>query len=96
MKLEYLPDGAEDCPLIRLYDFTHEEKVLLCSAIYSLKSSKQEFVLVHELPCVESIGECRLTLRVASKNKGMVRQAGIATFECILTLPGQNSLCAVS
>src|SRR5437867_3317880 len=36
MKLEFLADGSQDCPLIRLYDFDFEEAVSLRQIVASL------------------------------------------------------------
>ena len=85
MKLDYLHDDTDECPMIRLYNFDNDENGRLCDAILLLKSREQDCVLVHELPWVESIEECRLTLRSTSKNKDMSRLPGPASFELGLT-----------
>jgi hypothetical protein len=85
MKIEYLADGSPDCPLVRLFEFTPTELQRLYSEIMSLASETTRSVAVHELPGVESIGGCRLTFLTDRRDKGMVRVAGPAEFECRVT-----------
>lgn len=84
MKLEYLPDGSPDCPLIRLYDFTPAEVRQLRLAIAGLATGATQSVAVHELPIVEPIRGCRLTL-VRQKWDGAVVERGPNQFECGFT-----------
>jgi hypothetical protein len=85
MKLEYLDHGSPDCPLIRLYDFTPAEAGQLHHALTDLASSAVQRVPVHELPGVEAIGGSRLVLVTDRRDRGMVRKAAPADFECALT-----------
>jgi hypothetical protein len=84
MKLEYLPDGSDDCPLIRLYDFTPTEVEHLRSAIDGLASGATQSVAVHELRGVIPIDGCRLTLE-RQKWDGAIVQRGPNHFECGFT-----------
>jgi hypothetical protein len=85
MKLEFLPDGSDDCPLVRLYDFSAVEVVSLVTAISGLADGTTTTCLVHELMGVEPVSACRLLLRVWSLDLGMVRLPGPAAFGCVLT-----------
>ena len=65
MKLEFLPDGSADCPLLRLYDFTPSEARQFHDAIAGLASGSKDHVDVHDLCAVKPIGGCALTLVVS-------------------------------
>ena len=84
MRLEYLPDGSPDCPLIRLYDFRPDEAARLGAAVADLAAGRSERVAVHELPGVAPIGGCQLVLRVGPRDAAVV-QVGPAAFECRFT-----------
>jgi hypothetical protein len=84
MRLEYLPDGSPDCPLIRLYDFTPEEARQLLAAVAGLASGAARQVEVHRLPFVEAVGGWRLTLTVGPRDRAVCR-SGPAEFECGFT-----------
>lgn len=87
MKMEYLPTGSTDCPLIRLYDFTLDEVVQLFGVFASLASDAVRTVGLHEQSYVQPIDECRLVLRVAERDQGIV-QLDAHSFACVLTEDG--------
>jgi hypothetical protein len=85
MKLEFLAAGSPDCPLLRLYDFTPAEIGQFLAALHGLASGALERVAVHELPGVESLDECRLTLRVRPWDQAVICTGAPADFECGFT-----------
>jgi hypothetical protein len=85
MRLEFLSDGSDDCPLIRLYAFDCTEVARLFADLSALASREQESIAVHDLPGVESIAECRLFLRTGARDRGVVQLPGPKSFECALT-----------
>ncbi len=85
MRLEFLPDGFDDCPLVRLYDFDHTEVAQLFAGLSALACCERESIAVHDLPGAEAVSGSRLLLRTGSRDRGMVRLPGPASFECVLT-----------
>jgi hypothetical protein len=83
MKLEYLPAGSSDCPLIRLYDFTREEVRQFHVAVSALATGAADRVEVHRLPFVEPVAECRLVLVRSGWDQAVIRRA--IEFECGFT-----------
>src|SRR5260370_29163058 len=84
MKLDYLPTGSPDCPLVRLYDFSSAEAEQLLAALTRLAAGLVQRVAVHELPGVEGVGDCRLTLVLRSWDQAILCK-GPADFECAFT-----------
>jgi len=84
MKLEYLHDGAPECPLIRLYQFTSVEAVKLKEIFESLASGSLINFFLHEQAFIEPIGRCHLDLSLAKSNVGILQTASGA-FTCDLT-----------
>ncbi len=84
MKLEYLADGAPDCPLIRLYDFAAAEAAQLAATVGGLASGSVDRVETHRLPFVEPIDGCQLTLVRRSWDQAAIR-VGMSAFECGFT-----------
>src|SRR5437870_1878238 len=96
MKLEFLPDGSDDCPLIRVYDMDSTEVAQLFAALSALASRERESIAVHELPGMETISECRLLLRTGSRDRGMVQLRGSAIFECVLTADSWDNVAGLT
>lgn len=69
--LEYLPDGSDDCPLVRLYAFESPDVVALQGLCFALADRRVIEVNFEKQPWVQSIGETRLTLRVGDANRGI-------------------------
>jgi len=84
MKLQFLPDGSPDCPLIRLYDFEAAEVRELKDLFDSLAAGSRTDISLHEQKGIESVDGCQLNLRVGSRDTGIV-QKGPFAFECDLT-----------
>jgi hypothetical protein len=87
MKMEHLATGSDDCPLLRLYDFTPNEVGQLCGVFTSLASGTVCIVALHEQPFIQPVDGCRLTLRAAKRDKG-IEAVDTNSFECILTEDG--------
>ena len=85
MKLEFLPDGSADCPLVRVYDFRPAEVANLAAAICGLAAGTTTSYPLHEAMGVEAVNGCRLLLRVGPRDLGLAQLPGPANFECVLT-----------
>lgn len=85
MKIEYLSEGAQECPLVRIYGRNHQEFEKLFKAVNSL-TSNEKVVHVHELPGFVSIGNCELTLQVGEKDEGILQHENSTIFNWILTV----------
>ena len=81
VKLDYLKDGSDDCPLVRLYEFRSAEIQRLCQTFESLASGTTEHVAFDE---VESVDGTRLTFTLAKRDLGVVR-SGPQSFDVVLT-----------
>ncbi len=84
MKMQFLKDGSPQCPLIRLFDFTANEACQLRDVILSLSANTSN-VSVHDLPFVESVDDCHLTLEVGHRDQGIVRTSKALDFACCMT-----------
>ena len=91
MKLEYLPGGSPECPLIRLYDFGQSEAKQLKELVKSLATGDREKVALHNEAWVESVGGCSLNLRRGNRNQG-IRQSQTLRFECVLSSDGWSNV----
>ena len=84
MKLEYLAEGAQDCPLIRLYHFNQIEILKLKTLVKSLCTGDVQSVALQDELWVEAVGECRLALKSGNENQG-VRRVSDLKFEWVLS-----------
>jgi hypothetical protein len=84
MKLDFLPDGDEYCPLVRIWGFVPAEARWLHEAVTRLAGGQTESVEVHSLPGVEPIDGYRLTLKVGQEDWGVYALIGENSFECLL------------
>ena len=83
MKLEFLPDGSRDCPLIRLYSFDTSEAVRLRDLVDSLASGSATSASLHKQPWIEPIIGCELDLCVGKHAQG-IKQLSSLKFKCVL------------
>ena len=84
MKLEFLPAGPPDCPLIRIFDFSVSEAQSLRQVCVDLAEGRADAVSLLDLPGTVAIGGCSLTLRASNIDYGCER-SGPNAFECFLT-----------
>lgn len=91
MKLEYLADGSQDCPLIRLYEFNQAEARSLRNLVRSLATGEADSVALQGERWAESVGGCKLTLRRGTRNQG-VREVDPLNFECVLSSGGWRNV----
>jgi hypothetical protein len=87
MKVEYLPTGAEDCPLIRLFDFSNEDVTQFLASIDLLAKGRVVDMRLDEVPYLEPVSGCLLWLRIGKKDKGVLK-TGDNGFDWILTDEG--------
>jgi hypothetical protein len=91
VKLEYVPGGSPECPLIRLYDCGQSEAKQLRELVKSLANGDQKDVALHNEEWVESVGGCSLSLRRGNWNQG-IRQSQTLGFECVLSSDGWSNM----
>ncbi len=84
MKLEFLADGSDDSPLIRLYGFDLAEAMRLREAFRSIADGSRQSIPLHEEWWVETVEECHLDLRLGARDLGIVQRLPMR-FECVLT-----------
>jgi hypothetical protein len=84
MKLEYLAEGSQDCPLIRLYEFDQPEVLRLRKIAVSLANRSAVSIALQDERGVEAVSSCKLILRSGPRDAGVV-QTGPSIFECTLT-----------
>jgi hypothetical protein len=91
MKLEYLPDGPDDCGLIRLYDYGSSEVRELRRITGELATGDRERIALNEETWVAPVGGCKLILRRGKRYSG-IRQLGLLNFECMLSAGGWKNV----
>lgn len=84
MRLEYLPDGSLDCPLIRLYDFDAAAATHLLRLVASLSDGSVGRIVLDERQEITLVDGCKLALVAGGSDHGVVRMAA-NQFECVLT-----------
>jgi hypothetical protein len=84
MKLEFLAEGSDDCPLIRLSGFDLAGAMRLREAFRSLADGLRQNIPLHEEWWIETVEECHLDLRLGVRDLGVVQRLPMK-FECVLT-----------
>ena len=87
MKLEYLPDGSDMCPLVRLYEFDTVGARRLHDAFCSLALGSLQHVSLEEIVSVDSIDGCRITFTRGTQDRGVVQTAE-REFDVLLSSQG--------
>jgi hypothetical protein len=94
LKLECLPEGSPDCPLVRLFDYRRQEAVGLFRAVTELAAGDCELIVVHEFPGVQPIGNCRLTFLIRWWDQAMIAKSP-GEFECGFTRGSWGNVAAL-
>ena len=87
MKLEFLAEGSEDCPLIRLYDFDVTGAIRLREAFRALSDGSRQTIPLHQEWWMQSLEDCELVLRLGKRDLGVVQRLPMR-LECVLTQQG--------
>lgn len=91
MKIEFLKDGSDDCPLIRIFGNEPSSAARLAIAFRQLASGETKEIAIHEMPGFNSIGGCLLIAKIDHKNIG-IQAIDDNAFECLLTPEGWERL----
>jgi hypothetical protein len=73
MKIEYIPDGSKECPLILIHGPDVNAIISLRQACLNLANGKAEFFVVHDLPGIEREASCKLLAYVGRRDLGVLR-----------------------
>lgn len=73
MKIEYIPDGSADCPLIRLFGHDPEAAARLRDACHALASGGADAVAIHGMEGFMPIDHATLTAVASSRNQGVMQ-----------------------
>jgi hypothetical protein len=87
MKLEFLAEGSDDCPLIRLYDFDITDAKRLREAFRALSDGSLQSIALHEEWWMQPLEDCQLSLRLGQRDLGVVQRLPMR-FECVLMREG--------
>jgi hypothetical protein len=80
MKLEYVPNGSPDAPLIRFYDFDEGGVLMLRKCFIDIKDEHNDIIALHEQVFIDSVGGCKLWI-AEHANKLEDENAVLATSE---------------
>lgn len=78
--LEYLQEGGQDCPLVRLYDYGPSDLAALRDLCLALAAGRLEEVSLDNQPWVNAIGSCRFVLRRSRISRGVRAPTADAPF----------------
>ncbi len=84
MKIEYLKEGSEDCPLIRIYGDDAGAIKLLMDNLVFLISGEITKKIINDIDGFSGINECKVAFVIDPMSKGIL-QIKDNYFECILT-----------
>jgi len=85
MVLEFLADGADECPLLRLYDWAEGEVTLLREAAERLATGASRSVEVHGLPFIQVLGGVTFTWVADPYDRGVRMPSDARNF--VMQLP---------
>lgn len=71
MKIEYIPEGPADCPVLRLFDYWMDEIAQLRQVSLDLAEGKITELALHDQPWIEPVAGCRFIWRIDTKDIGV-------------------------
>jgi hypothetical protein len=87
MRLEFLPDGADECPLLRLYGWGDGEVSLLRAAAERLATHAERVIAVHQMPFVAIVGGITFTWTADPWDRGVLLPDDQRSF--VMRLPAE-------
>ena len=72
MKVDFLKEGADDCPMVRLYGFRSSDVQHLIETFESLASGTTKQASLEEVCPVESVDGARLRFTRGERDRGVV------------------------
>lgn len=88
MKLEFLPDGAEACPLLRLHGWGVGQVTELRGVAEQLAAGSVSSIALHRLPFVEVVGDITFEWVAGSWDRGVVLPDDSCNF--VMQLPREQ------
>jgi hypothetical protein len=87
IKVEYLKDGSDDCPLVRIFEFSDAEIQSLRRAFQDLASGSAEHARLDIVTSIESVDGTQVSFSSGSVDRGLVA-TGEKSFDVVLTTEG--------
>jgi len=84
MKVEYLENGSQDYPLIRIYGTRQTEFLSLLQAVRDVAAVIGKRSAIHEISGFDAVSNCMLTIVSSSVDEG-IRQISATNFSWTLT-----------
>lgn len=78
MKLEFLPEGSADCPLIRLYAFDRAAVLQFNDLVISLATGASTHASLHKQAWIEPVKDCELKLLLGKHDRGISQTGSVA------------------
>ncbi len=80
MKIEYIPHGSQECPLIRIFDFNEHQIAALHEQIVRLSDGSIASLDLNELPGTEAVGGRRFIFEACKRDEGVQPSANVVRF----------------
>ena len=101
MKIEFLDaTGGGEYPtaspksLIRLSEFTNEEKLNLINSIEKIVLEKREILKLHQLSFIES-SNCLINLKLGEEDEGLLKLGSNDEYTCMLSLSAYRDMIEI-
>lgn len=101
MKIDFLDaTGGGEYPkaspklLIRLSEFSNEEKLDLINAIEKIVLERREILKLHQLSFIES-SSCLINLELGEENKSLFKSGSSNEFTCILSTSAYRDMIEI-
>lgn len=92
MKVEFLPSGSIDCPLIRIFGTDPDEHRLFLDAVFQLANRAATSISTDELFDAPCSGNCSLFMNSGEEDRGPVKMAESGAFAWSLTPLGWSEV----
>ena len=91
MKIEYLKEGSDDCPIIRMFGNETESIKLLMEYVARLSKGIIKNKIINEIEGFEGIDQCQIDMQLSKESRGLIEKKG-NLFKCVLSQSGWQSV----
>lgn len=81
IRIEFIPDGSDDAPLVLIWGYDISGTRELFHAIRAIRDGREQEIAIHKLPRFEGVAGIEMFARVSDNGGGVTHRRGAAIFD---------------
>lgn len=81
IRIEFIPDGSDDAPLLLIWGYDIQATRELFHAIRAMRDGREKEIAIHKLPQFEGVGGVDVFAQMSEPGTGVVQRQAEAVFD---------------